>query len=189
MTSQIVSETIDENFPVAGQDNDSQGFRDNFNIIKTALGVATTEITDLQNGVARIDGNNNFDGNEIISANFRGTTLLTNTSLSNIATSGSVSYLEGLVYIISVRTNVTLTISDLPISEYACMRFILTGDNNNRAVTFTRPGGGMVIKDDGNVLFTGTGVTVNSSTNPIIIDAFTYDGGNTLFLNFVGNFS
>jgi hypothetical protein len=100
-----------------------------------------------------------------------------------------VSYLEGLVYIISVRTNVTLTISDLPTSEYACMRFILTGDNNNRAVTFTRPGGGMVIKDDGNVLFTGTGVTVNSSTNPIIIDAFTYDGGNTLFLNFVGNFS
>ena len=28
---------IDQTFPVAGQDNDSQGFRDNFSNIKTSL--------------------------------------------------------------------------------------------------------------------------------------------------------
>ena len=28
---------IDQTFPVAGQDNDSQGFRDNFNIIRKFL--------------------------------------------------------------------------------------------------------------------------------------------------------
>ena len=55
MASEIISNTIDANFPVAGQDNDSQGFRDNFNIIKTALSVANTEITDLQSGAARVD--------------------------------------------------------------------------------------------------------------------------------------
>ena len=35
MASNIVDTTIDETYPVAGVDNDSQGFRDNFNIIKT----------------------------------------------------------------------------------------------------------------------------------------------------------
>ena len=35
MASNIVPDTIDDAYPVAGQDNDSQGFRDNFNIIKT----------------------------------------------------------------------------------------------------------------------------------------------------------
>lgn len=47
--SDIVSTTINENFPVAGQDNPSQGFRDNFQAIKTALTVAKSEITALQN--------------------------------------------------------------------------------------------------------------------------------------------
>ena len=37
MASNIISTTINENFPIAGQDNDSQGFRDNFNVIKTSL--------------------------------------------------------------------------------------------------------------------------------------------------------
>ena len=37
MSSNIVSETIDAEFPVAGQDNDTQGFRDNFSTIKDSL--------------------------------------------------------------------------------------------------------------------------------------------------------
>ena len=40
--------TIDEQFPIAGQDNDSQGFRDNFTNIKTALDTAKSEISDLE---------------------------------------------------------------------------------------------------------------------------------------------
>ena len=41
MASNIISSTIDESYPVAGQDNDTQGFRDNFNIIKTAASTFT----------------------------------------------------------------------------------------------------------------------------------------------------
>ncbi len=48
MTSAINYAAINENFPVAGQDNDTQTFRDNFDSIKTALSTAKTEITDLQ---------------------------------------------------------------------------------------------------------------------------------------------
>lgn len=49
MTSRIDNTRINASFPVAGQNNDSQGFRDNFANIKLALGTASTEITELQN--------------------------------------------------------------------------------------------------------------------------------------------
>ena len=48
MASSIVTTGIDTAYPVAGQDNDSQGFRDNFTNLKTALDTAKSEITDLE---------------------------------------------------------------------------------------------------------------------------------------------
>ena len=62
MTSQIITTTIDATYPVAGQDNNSQGFRDNFNAIKTAFSVAKSEITDLQTNSAKLSEDNNFNG-------------------------------------------------------------------------------------------------------------------------------
>lgn len=49
MTSQINPNNIDGTYPVAGQDNSSQGFRDNFTNTKQNFQYAQTEITDLQN--------------------------------------------------------------------------------------------------------------------------------------------
>lgn len=49
MTSQINPNDIDGAYPVAGQDNNSQGFRDNFTNTKTNFQYAYDEITDLQN--------------------------------------------------------------------------------------------------------------------------------------------
>lgn len=51
MASNINPTNIDGNYPVAGQDNDSQGFRDNFTNIKNNLQFAKTEIDDLQGKV------------------------------------------------------------------------------------------------------------------------------------------
>lgn len=64
MTSLIAADTIDEDFPVADQDNDSQGFRDNFSVIKNSLSIAASEISDLQANSARLgpDENNDFQG-------------------------------------------------------------------------------------------------------------------------------
>ena len=49
MTSQINPNNIDGTYPVAGQPNNTQGFRDNFTAIKTNFQTAATEITDLEN--------------------------------------------------------------------------------------------------------------------------------------------
>jgi len=46
--SSINPNNIDGQYPVAGQDNDSQGFRDNFTNIKNNFNFAATEINDLQ---------------------------------------------------------------------------------------------------------------------------------------------
>ena len=48
MASNINPNNIDTTYPIAGQDNDSQGFRDNFTNIKTNFEYAETEIDDLQ---------------------------------------------------------------------------------------------------------------------------------------------
>ena len=51
--SSINPNNINILYPIAGQDNDTQGFRDNFRNIKNNLSTAATEITALQSSVAR----------------------------------------------------------------------------------------------------------------------------------------
>jgi len=52
MTSKINTSGIDVTYPIAGQDNDTQGFRTNFTSIKNNLTYAGTEITALQANAA-----------------------------------------------------------------------------------------------------------------------------------------
>ena len=70
MTSTITNYTnsIDVNYPVAGVDNSSLGFRSNFSAIKSALDATSAEISDLQLNLVSLDGTNNFGGNQIKSA-------------------------------------------------------------------------------------------------------------------------
>ena len=70
--SNIDSTSIDATYPVAGQDNNSQGFRDNFNIIKNNFATAKSEITSLESNSAKTNSNNNFNGNEVSGALFKG---------------------------------------------------------------------------------------------------------------------
>jgi hypothetical protein len=184
MTSEIISSTIDSTFPIAGQDNDTQGFRDNFNTIKTALAVATNELSDLQNGGARVNSNNNFNSNDITNANFLANTFQSNTVLSTgVVSSTTVSWLEGYTHVIRAASDVTLTITNLPNDQYAQMRIILTGDNTARQVTIAVASG--TIKTDA---ATTTELTVNSTTSPTILEISSYDN-NIMFLRTLGEFS
>lgn len=51
MASNINPTNIDGNYPIAGQDNDSQGFRDNFTNIRTNFQYSKLELEDLQKKV------------------------------------------------------------------------------------------------------------------------------------------
>jgi hypothetical protein len=65
MTSQINYNILDANFPVAGHDNDSQGFRDNFQIIKNNFESAATEISALQANAVLAGQTTNLSGGTI----------------------------------------------------------------------------------------------------------------------------
>jgi hypothetical protein len=54
MASQINPTNIDITYPIAGQDNDTQGFRDNFRNIKNNLTTAATEISAVQSTLSTI---------------------------------------------------------------------------------------------------------------------------------------
>ena len=65
MASLINPNNIDTAYPVAGQDNSTQGFRTNFTNIKQNFEYAEQEINALQNNSAVINGANNFNNNTI----------------------------------------------------------------------------------------------------------------------------
>ena len=54
MASNIVPGNVDGAYPKAGQDNSSQGFRDNFTAIKNNFTEAVPEIVDLQTNKANL---------------------------------------------------------------------------------------------------------------------------------------
>jgi hypothetical protein len=60
MPSLINTTELDTEFPVPGQDNDSQGFRDNFTNVKTNLDTAKTEIETLQNSTVKVNADTTF---------------------------------------------------------------------------------------------------------------------------------
>lgn len=74
--SAINTNGINQSYPVAGVNNNTQGFRDNFTSIKNNLATAATEITDLQNKV-------------IVKSALKGSSLnndMANTMISNVLT-------------------------------------------------------------------------------------------------------
>ena len=87
MSSNINPNTINITYPIAGQDNDTQGFRDNFSSIKNNFSVAQTEITALQS-------------NSAISL----TTVSVPVSSSAQGTPGQIAYTSSYLYV-CVATN------------------------------------------------------------------------------------
>lgn len=103
--SAIDTNGIDVNYPIPGQNNNSQGFRNNFASIKTNINLAATEISDLQNKAvvkSALDNTivNNDMANTLISncatRSFRATTYNLGNALSGTvfvnASLGDVQY-------------------------------------------------------------------------------------------------
>jgi hypothetical protein len=114
MASNINANNIDGTYPVAGVDNDSQGFRTNFTNIKTNLTYAKTELEDLQNKVllkTALTGttlNNNLSGAILSGAeiyNFR------ETEVDLTTTSGTLTLDHAIAHCYTVSTNGSVTLS------------------------------------------------------------------------------
>lgn len=184
MASNIDFTSIDETFPIAGRDNDSQGFRDNFGYIKNNFEAAKNEIEELQLETAKVNEANNFNNNNIINANFIDCSEeLFDGGIVNSTT--LVSYEDGPWHIYNITGNMSFTLTGFPESgKVGKLTLILTADGTPRTVTFAIDGGGS-LKNSTRV---PVPITITSSTNPVIFEFWTYNNGTLVFADYLGQF-
>lgn len=194
MASNIISGTIDGTYPVAGVDNDTQGFRDNFTIIKTGLATAASEITTLQSSTAKLNESNDFNGTDLTDANFSLNTEKYH-NIGTVVTGMNISFLNGPYQSLSVNlgeevNTINFALSDWPDRDHvAKMTVQMFGNDTAKTVTFTVDGGGDLKYNSTYPRIEGVATaTVDSSTDPIIIDFWTYNQGTTVYAEYRGRF-
>ena len=196
MASNINSNDIDSNYPVAGQDNDSQGFRDNFNTIKTSLATAKSEITSLQDDTAKTNAANDFNGNTIREANMQSNTEVTYPT-GNLTGNTNIDFNNGHYQIVTVTGSITLTLTNWAASGKLCkLRLELKGNSESESATVTFSAGSQTIKLDQGFLLSDS-TQQGQMTNPFtvdpgkdyIIDFWTHNGGLTVYADLVGSFA
>ena len=194
MASNINYLSINENFPVAGQDNDTQVFRDNFDTIKTSLRSASTEITDLQDNVVRKDTDNDLALNVITKAIFQNTREQKFDG-SNVTTTTSIDYENGPYQIFRVGANINMEFVNLPGDPTIVpaestpigigkIRLELYSDGSSRTVTFLTSGGTVIKKDSS---FPGV-LTLTSADDPVFIDVWRHSS-DVIFMQYLGTFA
>jgi hypothetical protein len=193
LTSLINFAAINENFPVAGQDNDTQVFRDNFDTIKNNFREAKTEIEDLQDNVARTDSSSDFNYNTVTTVTLQDAVVRKrNYGAAIVAITQEVSFKQALYHIIKFGNNCAIELIDFPTGAVdtlgfgACGKITLElyGDGAARTLSFSTTGT-VVFKKSSN--YPGT-LTVTSDTDPVIIEVWQHDA-NTIFLNYLGVFN
>ena len=115
MASSISVTNIDATYPVAGQDNDSQGFRDNFSQIKTQLTTASTEITSLQANRASTNATTSFNGHDVGQANLIDWSQKVN-ALGTV-TSAAINLNSGNVVTLTTGGATTFSFSNFPLED------------------------------------------------------------------------
>jgi len=119
MTSNINPNTIDGAYPVAGQDNNSQGFRDNFTNTGTNFQYAAEEITDLQNNavlksaLAGTTLNNNMQGSILSNAQLQDMSE-TVVSLGTVSGTTTINYALGSLQTLTTNGAVSLAFTNFP---------------------------------------------------------------------------
>lgn len=182
MTSEIDPTTIDEEFPRAGRDNASQGFRDNFSIIKTNLQTASNEITTLQTNVAFKNTDNNFFGNKIIDAELQQVTDLYYSSV--LEENYTIRFFDGHYQEFTVSGDIILNFSDWPEdNRMGKVRVALRGDDTARTATWN-----ILNLKTNSQNWSSNQYNLNSSTQTLIFDFWTTDNGDTVYGHYLGVF-
>ena len=198
MTSQINTILINERFPIAGRDNDSRGFRDNFTTIKGALDQAKIEITQLQsnsvlthNLTTEAPAVNDLAGSTIKNGVYNQFYPI----FGNLGTHSGpidIDLQYGGIQKLVLSGNATLRFKNWPATDQlARIQVMIIGDQNAvRTATFASSPGGYTFK-------TATGwaggtnpptVTLGVTGKMEVIEAWTVDAGTTIYIKNVGEY-
>ena len=197
MTSAINYNIINENFPVPGQDNDTQTFRDNFNSIKNNFREAQGEITALQTNSAKTNTSNDFKWNTISKIKFQNNIEAVfdfGGPMTATPVAQEVNFENGPYQIIRLATDFVLNFKGFPgdptniettkVGAGRVTLEIYSDSTTPRTVTFSTSGG-TVIKKSSNW---PVSLTADSTSNPTIIEVWRRSQ-NTIFINYLGKFS
>ena len=198
MASNISDTGINSDFPIAGQDNDSQGFRDNFTTIKANFVAAKTEIESIQTNGAVKNADNNFLGNTINNANFQNTTETGYIAGATINTSQNVNLDNGAYQEFTVGADITLTLSNWSSTLARTGRVRLhiksdlaAGSATNRTITLASNAGGGTIKTSSNWPTSDLTAVIGApgvgeETKYYVFEFVSYDSGTTVWAEYIG---
>lgn len=185
---------INENFPVAGQDNDTQVFRDNFDTIKTNLRLAQEEISDLQDNTARTDQDTEFNNHVIKQAVFQ----FNRDAVFDggaVSVPISVDYANGNYQIFRFGADIVLGFLQFPSNVSAPpgvgkVVLELYSDGSEKTITLD-PSNSVTYKkksSDPSFTWANNSFVVGSSSNPVVIEVWRYSNEN-IFVNYLGTFA
>jgi hypothetical protein len=191
MASQINPQNIDGAYPVAGQDNNSQGFRDNFTNTRTNFEYASQEISDLQSKVvlkAPLTGttlNNNMGGSILSNAQLQNITQSV-VSLGSVSGAAAINYAAGSYYTLSTSGNLSLSFTSLPAAGVLATWFLqITVSAPSLAFTVTLPasvGAGTSATAAANCPGLSGGVLSFVSAGTYVYKFTTSDGGASVYI-------
>jgi hypothetical protein len=200
--SSIITNTILTNYPVAGVDNDSQGFRDNFTRIQAALAQAKAELIQFENKALLKTNLNATDTNPVTSDLVGGIILngrynkfygasnyLVNEEVDGVGVSDvtvSISLWDGIYQSFALAQDTTVTFIQWPDDgQYGNIRVQFTASTSTDVTltSITSSNGGTVIPD---VSFPALTITNDAY---YVIEAWSVDHGATVFLKYIGKFN
>jgi len=191
MASNINPNNIDGAYPVAGQDNDSQGFRDNFTNIKTNFVYTAAEINDLQSKAVlkqALTGEtlNNDMGGSVISDVVLVDWAYLREALGSVSGTQTLDYSQASFWSLDTSGSVTFALSNFP-SSGRLGELLLQVTVTNTAHTLTFPSAvGAGAASTGAAYVSGfnnsTKILTFSATGTYNYALSTNDGGATVFI-------
>jgi hypothetical protein len=182
MTSAINPNDIDGTYPVAGQDNNSQGFRDNFTNTKTNFQYAANEITDLQSKAvlkAALIGtvlDNDMAGSPLSDANISDFSAIT-AQLGNQSGTVTINYVSGHYQTVTTSGSISLAFTNWPAAgNFGIVRVAITVTNIGYTVTLPNT----VSVGTSNLQGYNAGVITYNQTGTYTYDFTTSIGGTTI---------
>lgn len=149
-TSRAYLEKINQNYPVAGQDNDSQGFRDNFKNIKDALSETDISLENLKLSAVAVTNTStdfNFNSIERVTIKNRAYTVVDRTTSNLYSSSSPVNYTEGSYQKILLPSgNQTINIINWPTGNKSGRLTLDIQSSGSGTVNFAATGSGQFFK-------------------------------------------
>ena len=186
MTSAINPNNIDGAYPVAGQDNNSQGFRDNFTNTATNFQYAADEISDLQakavlkSALTGTTLDNDMGGSVLSNAKLQDMSE-TAVALGTVSGSTTINYALGSFQTLTTNGAVTLAFSNFPAASAAAAGTVRVQVTVANVIhTLVLPSAVTVNARGIQGLNTSTGVISFAATGVYTFQFTTSNGGTTI---------